>query len=712
MKKFLIVAILLLFVGVGIWYCVYYLGFFLRFSDEAAVEASFSTQGKDILVKSDDGTWTSIALKGVDISSSIPGQPASMFAAKESDYLRWMEQIAEMGGNTIRVYTIMDADFYNAFYTYNTTHDAPLYLMQGIVVSDEANYSGTDAYQSDFMGKLLNDGKSAVDIVHGRKNIFSSSFGGTNFYRKDISPWVLGYLVGNEWSADTVAYTDHSSVYSSQYNGIYFQTAQGATPFEAMLAQVMDQIIGYESWKYASQRLIGFISAPDMDFLVYQDIYARQLSKYCYVDAENVVPTENLKSGYFAAYQLFDFCDNFTAYLEETQKVSKAYLTSGLTTDVKYGGYLELLDRYHTIPMIACYGISSARGTLMDDQPPLTETEQGESLMDIYSLAIENNWAGGYISTWQDVWEKRNWNTAYSTELARNSYWHDLQSDGQNNGLMAFDPGKETRTCTIDGDISEWSEADVVLRQEGCALSVKMDEEAVYLLIQAENAPEKSWILPIDTTQDCGSTQCDGLSCTFQRPSEFVLCMDGRDASRLLVSEYYNPVRMNFLQQITGKDAFVSAPDADSSEFLVAYMAVKNSTLKTEEQFRNVYGMEKIYELEAWDTGLLHYGNGNPQSQNFDSLSDFCYGENWIEVRIPWQLLNFSDPSEGAIHKDYYQTYGVESQSITRFWIGLSEDEEEIAMYPVKLDKWGENPQWHERLKQSYYVVQAAWKEG
>ena len=712
MKKFVIISLLLLAVGFGIWFSVYYLGFFLPLSNGGTISPSFSTQGKEICVQAEDGTWVPMELKGVDVSASIPGQPASMFAAKESDYLRWLELIGEMGANTIRVYTLMDADFYNAFYTYNTTHDTPLYLMQGILVADEANYSGTDAYQQDFFDKLLSDGKSAVDIIHGRKNIFSSKFGGTNFYRKDISPWVLGYLVGNEWSADTVAYTDHSTEYASEYNGVYFQTAPDATIFEAMLAQVMDQIVGYESWKYEAQRLIGFISAPDMDFLIYQDIYARQLSKYCYINAENVIPTDALKSGYFAAYQLFDFCDEFVTYLETVQVVSKTYLTAGLKTDVKYGGYLELLDRYHTMPMIACFGISSSRGVLMDDQLPLTEAEQGESLMDIYRLARENNWAGGYISTWQDVWEKRNWNTAFSTELTRNSYWHDLQSDGQNNGLMAFDPGEEERTCIIDGDPSEWSEEDIVLRQEQGTLSVKMDEEGIYLLIQAENAQNESWIVPIDTTQESGSPVCNGLSGSFQRNADFILCIDGAENSRLLVHEYYAPTQMNFQQQLTGKDAFVSPPDPDSDTFTVASMAVKNTTLKTAEQYRADYNAEKIFELKLWETGFLHYGCGDPLDPQFDSLSDFCFGENVIEVRLPWQLVNFSDPSEGLVHRDYYERYSVESKSVRHFWIGLSQGTEQTAMFQVNLQKWGENPQWHERLKQSYYVVQDQWKEG
>ena len=86
------------------------------------------------------------------------------------------------------------------------------------------------------------------------------------------------------------------------------------------------------------QRPIGFLCAPSHDFLEYEEIYARQLAKHARTDPEHVVPLPSMEAGRFAAYQLYDFCDSFSVRLSAGEP---------------YGGYLELLGRYHTMPVIA-----------------------------------------------------------------------------------------------------------------------------------------------------------------------------------------------------------------------------------------------------------------------------------------------------------------------------------------------------------------------
>ena len=81
---------------------------------------------------------------------------------------------------------------------------------------------------------------------------------GSGSYNHDISPWVLGYILGVEWEDTTVAYTDHMQDHKNQYHGKYMTTTEEASPFEAMLAQVGDKIIEYETQTYKSQRLISF----------------------------------------------------------------------------------------------------------------------------------------------------------------------------------------------------------------------------------------------------------------------------------------------------------------------------------------------------------------------------------------------------------------------------------------------------------------------
>ena len=84
-----------------------------------------------------------------------------------------------------------------------------------------------------------------------------------------------------------------------------------------------------------------------------------------------------------------------------------------------------------------------------------------------------------------------------------------------------------------------------------------------------------------------------------------------------------------------------------------------------------------------------------------------------MEIRIPWQLLNFSNPSEMMIHDDYYEHYGIENLQIDEIYIGLSlgEDEYRIPMESFALEGWGKTVTYHERLKESYAMLKQYWAQ-
>lgn len=718
MKKFLITVVASLLIMVGGWHAVYYYGLHLQFNSTQPVTTDFRTRGKEILHQTEDGEWEPLFFRGVDVSASMPGKYSTEYAPEEGDYLRWFEKIGEMGANTVRAFTIMDDDFYNAFYEYNTSHKEPLYLLQGILVSDGTNQGRDDAYDDEFLGKLLKDGKSAVDIIHGRKNIpipKAGSGGGT--YRKDISPWTAGYLVGQEWDSGTIAYTDHNRIRPTSYEGQYFITKPEAGAFEAMLAQVIDTIVEYESDKYRTQRLISFVNDPANDPFEYDEFYAAQLSKYNRLDAEHIAPTSKLVSGYFASYRLYDFCSDFQQYFSAEQKAQLGDILTAVNTTGVYNGYLDLLSRYHSIPVVAAgYGFSSARGATSIGMQPLTERQQGEALVAVYHEAVNTKWSGVFMSTWQDIWERRTWNTAFATVLTRNYLWHDLQTDGQNYGLMAFDTGDEKRICVVDGSSEEWSDDDVFFDKGGFTLSGKTDEEGLYLLIKGGEAQlDKPLYLPIDVTDESGSDVCRDPKLSFAEKADFLLCLNGKENSRLLVQERYDAMRENFLNEISGEDPFITPPELNSPKFVPVAMPLRNDAVidKAADQQASFTAadVQKLRALGVWETGKLTHGNGNPDSPEYNSLADFCYGTDCVEIRIPWLLLNVGDPSSGAVHSDYYPYYGVRTHKIDSMKIGVGSGEEKIMMKDFQLCAWL-NPKTHERLKQSYYVVRKAWEGG
>jgi len=113
--------------------------------------------------------------------------------------------------------------------------------------------------------------------------------------------------------------------------------------------------------------------------------------------------------------------------------------------------------------------------------------------------------------------------------------------------------------------------------------------------------------------------------------------------------------------------------------------------------------------MELYETGKLAYGNANPSARDFNSLADFCAGDGFVEIKLPWQLLSFSDPVDMKIHDDYYEHYGVEYLKINEIKVGVGDGDETIMLKPYALEKMGKKLTYHERLKKSYYILQEYW---
>ena len=53
-------------------------------------------------------------IKAVNLGAALPGKFPSEFPPNDSTYERWIALIAEMGANTIRLYTVHPPHFYAA----------------------------------------------------------------------------------------------------------------------------------------------------------------------------------------------------------------------------------------------------------------------------------------------------------------------------------------------------------------------------------------------------------------------------------------------------------------------------------------------------------------------------------------------------------------------------------------------------------------------
>ena len=250
-------------------------------------------------------------------------------------------------------------------------------------------------------------------------------------------------------------------------------------------------------------------------------------------------------------------------------------------------------------------------------------------------------------------------------------------------------------------------EEDVVTSDGEGSLFMKYDEKFLYFYVEGFDSDTDTLYIPIDTNPKIGSTYCQNYDLTFERESDFIICIDGRENSRVVVQERYEALNSTYGEVYYAHNPYYpdNRPQSSSPVFCNIYMPLTlTGTLPTTE--------DDVPTGEKYETGKLRYGNANPDSEDFDSLADFCFTDSGVEIRIPWQLLNFFNPSEMMIHDDYYECYGIEGLHIDEMYVGMAAGdaaEYRIPMAAFALEGWGKTVTYHERLKESYYILQEYW---
>lgn len=682
----------------GALYLYYVEGFYIKKFSSEEVQVPFKTTNDEFLVEN-NGQYDSLEVKGVDVDSSYANSRGTDYAISKEKWLEWFNDIVEMGANTINASTIFDSDFYDAFYQHNTNNEEPLYLIQGVKVADDAGLTEKDGYDKNFYDALKKDVKAVVDIIHGRKIILSNKIKGTGFYRHDISKWVVGYVIGEEWEKEVVKYTDKNDMHDEKFNGDFIEITNQGSRFEVLIAKVMEQMIGYETRKYKTQRPISFDSHPSMDPFNYQEVYAAQMNKYNNLSIEHFEPKENYKANVFASYQFQYLPDNILDALSTDMSSHIDELKNGGTL-----GYYELLHKYHSVPVIiSAFSVPSVRTTLRGRS--YTEKEQGEELVNWLKRFNGLGYGGVIISSWQDVWDRRAFHTSYAVNLNESYRWHDRLTETQHMGLLSFDVLRNDTKMLIDGNDEDWSDISFLDSSENGSYKVTRDLNNIYVLINQNQDQPKPYHVLFDTHPELGSHELPFSGKKIDEGIDFYLAIDN-DFAELYVFERYQGVRQNYLESVSGIDPFVNVPSKDSNRFL-SFQSLKfenEISDRTDNRIKNNnYSFQSIGRLNFYDEEL--------HATHLDQTIDIAMNANVIELRIANGLLNVSDPINGSIHDDYYVNYGVEALDIEAFSVAVSTSSDSDPVFnKVSFGQFDEDINIEERLKASYYIVKDFWE--
>lgn len=643
-----------------------------------------------------------VYLNGVNIGSGYPGYYPGELAIPEETYLRWFQEISEMNCNTIRIYTTMMPSFYNAFYTYNYTADADhkLYLLMGVWYDEEKIEETGDAF--DLLEGAVSEAKEQIDIIHGNCEIAERPGRAHGVYTKDVSEYVMGWILGIESDAYLVGTTNELHPDLHSYDGEYLYTeGDDIQAFDAFLCELGDEVIGYESSRYNMQRPVSWTNWPTADALEHPSEPAPDKEDAVTINVERFRTKDSFAPGIFASYHVYPYYPDFM-YLDVDYNT---YLDQDGVINT-YEAYLKELRQIHTVPvLVAEFGVPSSRGcTHINpytglDQGKHTEEEQGWCLDAMARDIYNNGYAGGLIFAWQDEWFKRTWNTMDYTDPDRRAFWNDLQTSEQNFGLLEFVPGDGSRR--LDGDLSEWQGGEPVAEKDGLKLYADTDARYLWLALEAENADlyHEQVLIPFDITPLSGAMHYGDYA--FDRPVDFVAELNGAEESYVRVHQYYDRYAFFYqkydnLLDVTGYD------DPANETFGPIYLSLNKAFTQPE--------TGETFDALKYDTGVLKVGVGVPDAEEYDSLADLCYGENGLELRLPWEMLNFRDPSSKEIEDDFWKNGELSGRDISEIWLGAYCGKKHTDMVSYTWADW-DHVEFTERRKDSYWIMQGCFGE-
>ncbi|WP_079914061.1 hypothetical protein [Paenibacillus sp. 32352] len=688
----------------------------------------FRTQG-DHIEMYDKQQWTPFFVKGVNVGAALPGHDPGELPIDKETYLKWFQQIQQLGANTIRVYTILSPVFYEALVEYNQKHaDNPLYFIQGVWTPEEELIEKKDAYLDDIYQQFENEITLAVGAVYGTVEIPERFGKASGAYRANAGPYLLAWHLGTEWEPNMVKNTNEKHKDKTQYQGTFISAKPEASPFENWLARLLDHLAVQEEqngWKHPLT-FTNWVTTDPLkhpgEILIQEDMSS--------VDATHL-DAAGWQGGYFASFHVYPYYPDFFRLDTTLQDVKNADGTANT-----YRSYLRQLKAYHKgMPvMITEFGIPSSVGighlANMDrNQGGHDEMEQGRINASLLQDIHAEGMAGGIVFSWQDEWFKRTWNTMeFEIPQARRKYWHNVLTNEQYFGLVAETSGKEG-VLNIDGDGSDWNKLKAEDKQvlPGSypgfqSITMTHDESYVYILAELTKPfdPEHELLnLGVDTlpggnkhAKELGGRQLDeGL--------ETLITLGKDSESEVKIASNYD-----FHTRLYGK--------------LYGMLQVKPEEMKDDSglfhPWKLAVGLEMIppdstqyYPFEDVAAGRLTRGTTDRTSPDFNSLAMWQAKGSIVEMRIPWMLLGFTDPSSLQVmsyeEKDGKLT-AVTTQGIRLVpWIQQRSGPnaptageaaaETVAVSKLPVYSW---PVWnkveyHEILKQSYDLMKAAFEQ-
>lgn len=644
----------------------------------------------------DGSSFQPLFIKGMNMGVALPGTQPGELAPTAEDYDRWFAMMAELGVNSIRLYTLHFPRFYERLHFYNVTHpDKPLYVFHGIWLDEENPTKNLHDMQSSYDDNIV----ETIECVHGNNYVFERKGRAHGEYATDISPWVIGWLVGREVFPDEVQTTNAMPAARSRYDGAYV-SLEGGTETAVWWAERIDKIAAYEADHYKTYRPISVSSWPTLD-----GIHHPTEGSGASEDSEQLelahLDTSRYPAGYFASYHAYPY---YPDWMSEDPSYVTARDAEGPNS---YFGYLKTL-RAHYFPkplVVAEVGVPSSWGNAHYAQSGMNhggqdEAQQGHDDVRVFRNAYDAETGGAILFAWIDEWWKRTW-IVDELALPRDRYklWHNVTSPEQNFGLLAFEVAPPDFSM-----FPETTGAGRVQRIRGAA-----DAEFFHLelTLTAPLADGEKLTVGYDTyADDRGESVLPNGTKTTQR-SELALTVTTAGAELMVMDPYdqfgvWHDTQAAWhnktVGQLPGDRPYRSVPSDGGKWNLVRW--------KNNSEHGSDDGVYKFPET-VQDIGKLRVRKASEPELGQSAV---VLEGNVVKVRLPWTLLQVTDPSDLRVLDDDPTTRDRETSPTEGFRIAASFGAELVETPRMKWQRWDVVPAYKERKKLAYEIFGAGLK--
>lgn len=624
----------------------------------------------DYLEVLEGGAWKVLYMKGVNLGPARPNEFPSTPPQDVKVYLGWLDQIAAMNSNTVRVYTILPPAFYQALKTHNAASPRKIWLLQEVWLSERDDEQ--DLYAKSWTDEFRAEIKDNIDVLHGHADIPYRPGHAWGVYTADVSGETIAIGVGRELEPSTALVTNARNPEKTKYDGA-FLSGRG-NPTEVWFARMSDYAATYEAQTYNAQHPITLINWPPLDPMTHptEASYAEELAfrrkrgervdeaVHGYLNDADVVSVDvnafrasrEFPAGYFASFHVYTHWPNFLFTDPDYPKVRDAEGPD------RYLGYLlDLKKHYQNMPLlVAEYGIATSWGTahLHPDgwgNGGQSEADQARILLRMTKNIQESRCAGGIVFEWQDEWWKRvsdYFTRPFSSDINVKPLWLNLYDPEEMFGILGY--RSPPPIPLLRGREADWAKAVVAAQSRGKASKpgeirdVRMAADQTFLYIRVDLEPgaglsAEGLALLLNTLPGkAGARKVPGLGASVGSGVNFLVEFSSVSA-RVSIAENYNPNMWVFDgfggKRLWRKDKMTAALE-DASPF---------SEIVTETNQPQWSRDGTMFPSQFASRSNLKYGSGDPAQPGYSNQAAWHLSDGgMLELRLPWGLMYFMNP--------------------------------------------------------------------